>query len=348
MKRNVIVASLGAIILFAGCEKIFMKPDVQSAAVNTFDFLWKKIDEQYSMFDVKEVDWQAVYDTFRPQVHNDMRSDSLFAVCAAMLNTLYDGHVNLVASFDASHSDSVHYRFYADDGIDIDVVALYYLGRNYHSTGGMVHNSLCNGRIIYIYYGSFSNTVTASGLKHIIDSYPEAEGMIIDVRGNGGGTLSNIASILSVMPSHGQTIYYSQIKSGPLHDQFTPLQPTYAPQVSGEVFTRPVVVLTDRGCFSATSTFAVATQAYNNIWLMGDTTGGGMGLPTMGSLPNGWIYRFSITRTIALDGSNYENGVPPDIPLKFNRENAFAYHRDNIIDSACSLILSGNLINKTI
>ena len=71
---------------------------------------------------------------------------------------------------------------------------------------------------------------------------------------------------------------------------------------------------------------------------MGDTTGGGLGLPTCGTLPNGWVYRFSITRTLALDGCNYENGVPPDILLPFDREQAFRLRRDNIIDSACLLI----------
>ena len=102
----------------------------------------------------------------------------------------------------------------------------------------------------------------------------------------------------------------------------------------------PVLVLVDRGCFSATSTFAIATQAYDNIRLMGDTTGGGLGLPTMGTLPNGWLYRFSITRTLALDGKNYENGVPPDILLPFDRRKAQTEGRDNIIDSACAIILS--------
>ena len=46
---------------------------------------------------------------------------------------------------------------------------------------------------------------------------------------------------------------------------------------------------------------------------MGDITGGGLGAPNGGELPNGWEYRFSITQTLDLDGNNFENGVPPDI-----------------------------------
>ena len=144
-----------------------------------------------------------------------------------------------------------------------------------------------------------------------------------------------------MMPSHGQRLYSSQIKSGPAHDDFTPWVDTYAPDVSGDttIFTRPVVVLVDRGCFSATSVFAICTQAYDNMVLMGDTTSGGLGLPSMGYLPNGWRYRLPVTRTRALDGNNYENGVPPDILLPFDRQMAQTLGRDNVIDSACNYIL---------
>ena len=48
--------------------------------------------------------------------------------------------------------------------------------------------------------------------------------------------------------------------------------------------------------------------------------------------------RVSVTRTLALDGRNYENGVPPDILLKFNPQTAATLGRDNIIDSACAII----------
>ena len=341
--RNVVapmfflLLSGGAMFLAAGCEKALMN-EGSTSPVSTFDYLWQRVDEQYSMFDVKGVDWCAVYDSLRPKVYEEMEDDSLFAVCAAMLNCLDDGHVNLVAPFDASRSIAVHRRFFAESGIDVNCVVLNYLGVGYHSTGGVAYGSLCNGKVVYVYYGSFSSGVSEAGLRRIVAMYPDAQGMILDIRGNGGGDLSNVVRLLGVMRSEGQMLYSSQIKAGAAHDCFTELVPTYAPVNKDEGFGLPVAVLVDRGCFSAASTFAIATQAYDNMFLMGDTTGGGLGLPTMGTLPNGWLYRFSITRTIALDGKNYENGVPPDILLKFDREAASTLGRDNIIDSACALI----------
>lgn len=347
MKSIHYILLIFATLAMASCEKALMGDDLPATAPNTFDYLWQRFDQQYSLFEVKEVDWQAVYDSLRPRVYSGMTADSLFSVCATMLNTLNDGHVNLYAGFDVSRADSLYYRFYAEGGIDVNTLVLNYLGVNYHSTGGMAHKGLCEGKVLYIYYGSFSNTVSVPLFRRIIRSYPEAQGMVLDLRGNGGGTLSNVINILSLMPSHGQRLYSSQIKSGPDHDDFTPWVDTYASDVTDDttVFTRPVVVLIDKGCFSATSVFAICTQAYDNMVLMGDTTSGGLGLPSMGYLPNGWRYRLPVTRTRALDGKNYENGVPPDILLPFDRQAAQTLGRDNMIDSACNYIIKLKIKN---
>ena len=70
---------------------------------------------------------------------------------------------------------------------------------------------------------------------------------------------------------------------------------------------------------------------------MGDTTAGGLAIPAGGALPNGWHYRFGVTRTLSPEGINYENGVPPDITVHLDPV-ATAQLRDNIIDSACAII----------
>ena len=78
-------------------------------------------------------------------------------------------------------------------------------------------------------------------------------------------------------------------------------------------------------------------MAYPNIKLFGDYSGGGLGLPTGGALPNGWTYRFSITRTIAIDGGNYENGVPPQERVLITPEST-AQGIDNVIEAAADWI----------
>ena len=39
-------------------------------------------------------------------------------------------------------------------------------------------------------------------------------------------------------------------------------------------------------------------------------------MPNGGQLPNGWFYRFSVIQSLDLQQKpDYENGVPPDIPM---------------------------------
>jgi C-terminal processing protease CtpA/Prc len=73
--------------------------------------------------------------------------------------------------------------------------------------------------------------------------------------------------------------------------------------------------------------------------VMGDTTGGGLGLPNGGQLPNGWTYRFSITKTLDPQGNNYENGIPPDVVKILTAEDRIS-GRDTVIEAAVDLILN--------
>jgi C-terminal processing protease CtpA/Prc len=72
-----------------------------------------------------------------------------------------------------------------------------------------------------------------------------------------------------------------------------------------------------------------------HVTVMGDTTGGGMGLPNGGQLPNGWTYRFSVTQTWDMDGNLYENGIPPDVVQLIDPA---ATTTDAVIDAAIAAI----------
>lgn len=332
-------------ITLVSCERAFMEADVPNKPVNVFDYLWNKVDQQYAFFDLKGVDWDSVYEVYRPKVsEDDMHVDSLFQVCAAMLNTLQDGHTNLISKFDVSHNDSVYYRMYANRNINTEVVVLNYLTVNYHTSGGFTHNAIRDGKVAYIRYASFMDDITTDNLSNLLDYYQDCKGLILDLRQNGGGNIDNIRILLSIFYNHGQPLYQTQIKSGPDHNEFTELTTVYAEDIdyddpfTEEPYTKPVAVLIDRGSYSATSFFALCTMAYPNIRLFGDYSGGGLGLPNGGVLPNGWTYRFSITRTLDMNGNNYENGVPPDVRVILDPA-CTAQGVDNVIEVAADWIM---------
>ena len=326
---------------FASCERAFMEQDEPNNPVNVFDYLWNQVNRNYTFFDVKGIDWDSVREVYRPMVKDNMSNDSLFRVCAAMLNTLRDGHTNLISGFDVSHNDSVYYKMYAEKNIDEDVVFLNYLTVNHHTTGSFKHNAIRDGKVAYLRYSSFSDEVNASVMKYLVNYYKSCDGIILDLRQNSGGFLSNVSELLGIFDNHKQLLYQTQVKSGPDHDAFKDAVTVYAADSSvlgQHPYTKPVAVLIDRGSYSATSFFAICTMAYDNIKLFGNYSGGGLGIPNGGALPNGWTYRFSVSRALAIDGGNYENGVPPDKFVLLDAS-CTAQGIDNVIETAADWVM---------
>ncbi|MCR4829476.1 MAG: S41 family peptidase [Bacteroidales bacterium] len=322
------------------CEKLWMGNEIENSATETFEYLWRQVDERYSLFDVKNVDWQAVHDNLAPRVYDGMSSDSLFAVLSEMLNTLDDGHVNLWSDNDVFGSEAIFLQRYGNGNFDLNTVSINYLTPHHHTTGGFAYNAIADGQVLYIRYSSFTNSASTSSLEYILKKYADVKGVVFDIRQNGGGVIQNEWNIMALLPCRGQMLYSTQLKAGPAHNDFGEPVAVFAPENKDHtVYTKPFVVLTDRGCYSAASSFALCVKTYDNVIVMGDTTAGGLAIPAGGALPNGWYYRFGVSRTLATDGVNYENGVPPDQVVTLLPE-ALATGHDNIIDSACTLILN--------
>lgn len=80
-------------------------------------------------------------------------------------------------------------------------------------------------------------------------------------------------------------------------------------------YERPVVVLQDSACFSATDIFLAACKGRKNITLIGTHSGGGSGRALPFSLPHsGLSGRMSSMASFRADGSLYDGvGIAPDI-----------------------------------
>lgn len=322
-------------LVFASCEKLWLNEEPAADAKSTFDYLWQQFDDQYAAFEVKSVDWDSAYLAIGSHIDADMSNEALFAECGKLLDMLHDGHVNLMSGFDTHHDPSVYRTMSERSNIDEQCVMLHYLRPDYHTISGFRYNDI-GDNILYIYYNSFSNSADSSKLHYLINRFDKPghplQGIIIDVRQNGGGLIQNIWNILSLFRSEGQLLYTTQAKKGPGHGDFGSPTTVTAP-INPNGLNYKVVVLTDRGSFSATSFFALCAKEYDNFRVIGDTTSGGLGLPRNGQLPNGWYYRLSSTRTLSADGYNYENGVPPDEVVLLDRTLS-SQGVDNVIERA--------------
>lgn len=341
--KNILLL-LSLFTFFSSCEEAFLRQEYENKAVDVFHSLWTTVDENYAFFTAKNINWDSVYTVNRPRVQNGMRSDSLFNVLSGMLATLRDGHVNLQAGFDLAR----YWEWYLDypQNFNFSIIERNYLGENYQITGPFYHRMIDS--VGYIYYESFEREVNASLIDYLVTLYSShvsknkdtvlVKGLIIDVRDNGGGKIKNAETIASRFAEERKLVQYWQYKDGPGHNDFTEPIPRYIEPGGDHQYQGPVIVLTNRSCYSATNFFAQIMKSLgDNILLMGDSTGGGGGLPINRELPNGWVYRFSSTVTKTVSGENIEFGVAPDIRVDMKEED-IQQGKDTILEAALKLI----------
>ena len=326
------IFSICFLIQLSGCigeEKYADDPE------GNFRQLWKIIDEQYCFFEYKNVDWKAIGDQTAKKIKPQMDEQQLFAVLSEMLSYLQDGHVNLSSSFDQSGYDvtTSSLRNF-DENILVDNR---YLGRSYRTLSGIKYKIL-NDNIGYIYYESFQNTLDETDLNDILSYFSACDGLIIDIRQNGGGNATNSARIASRFVEKKTLTGYIQHKTGSGHNDFSTPYPIYLIPAGGVRWTKPVAVLPNRPSYSAANDFVNHMKGLPNVTIIGDTTGGGGGMPFTSELPNGWTIRFSASPHFDDKMNHIEWGIEPDHKVNMDSKDTNK-NIDTIIEAARKRLL---------
>jgi len=98
------------------------------------------------------------------------------------------------------------------------------------------------------------------------------------------------------------------------------------------------VVLINGVCFSAAEYFAEMMKQVSTVTVVGDTTGGGGGIPQPFSLPSGIQVRVPAGEFRRHDGVPIEwNGIPPDVTI-MNAEAEVRQGKDNQLEYAIQIL----------
>lgn len=326
------------LLLPVGCEK---SDEYTASPRENFEALWKILDEHYCFFEYKDIDWQEVHDRYSLRIKDSMNQYTLFSELGDMLAELKDGHTNLVSSFDLSR----YWKWYEDYPENfVENIVLgprsKYLGTDYRIASGLKYKILAKNSlpvltdsIGYIYYESFASGVGETNLDYVLYHFKDCKGLIIDVRNNGGGSLTNSDRIASRFTENKLLAGYIQHKTGPGHNDFSEPYPLDLLPSTRMRWLRPVVVLTNRRCYSATNDFVNKMRLLPFATIIGDRTGGGSGFPFYSELPNGWSVRFSACPMLNVDKENTEFGIDPDIKVDMLPED-IKKGEDTIINEA--------------
>jgi C-terminal processing protease CtpA/Prc len=299
--------------------------------------LWHIIDEHYCFLDYKQqaygLDWTLVHNKYKERVKGSLTRKQLFEVLCDMLAELRDGHVNLTAAHDFGR----YWTWYEAYPTNFsDTLLRRYMGTDYQIASGIKYKIL-DDNIGYMRYESFNDGIGEGNLDEVFKHMLLCRGLIIDIRNNSGGMLTN-AEKLAARFCHKLTLVgYYQHKTGPGHSDFSSREERYLAPSANLRWNKPAVVLTNRRVFSAANEFAVYMKTLPNVFLVGDHTGGGAGMPFNSSLPNGWSVRFSACPILDKDGRQTEFGMAPDVAVSLSAAST-AKDIDDIIEKARQIL----------
>lgn len=329
-----IIYLLAVVLLLNACRSKDEMPFSMDPVENV-EALWQTIDTKYCYVEEKGINWQAIHDEYiaKAALLKKNNSVALFDLCAAMLDSLKDGHVNLYSDFDRSYNTAWYDTYPVN--YDARLQALYL--RNYRIAGGLYYCLVDSGQIGYIYYNSFSSSISMSNIAWILTAFAECSGIIIDVRNNGGGDITNASLLAAPFFTEDRTIGYWQHKTGPGHNDFSPMEEQKLDaSVTGRFkWNKPVVVLCNRRCYSATNLFVSMMRYADNSTIIGGISGGGGGMPMSYEMPCGWMVRFSSVRMYDREKKDIEPGIEPDILVTMQSTD-----KDDIIEKAIEVIHS--------
>jgi len=274
-----------------------------------FDALWNTIDQRYCYLDYKQINWDSIHVVYQNRLSTVSNETTFF---------------DLIQDYPSNFQAEILY-------------SPRYLGSNYRIAGGMRYGKIDGGNIGYIYYGDFTSTFSNSNLKYIFNELSDCQGLILDVRDNGGGYLTAAETLASSFFSARTLTGYMAHKTGNGHSAFSKPIALYTEKSDSLHWSKPVVVLTNRLAFSATNAFVSRMKYAPNATIVGDRTGGGGGLPLSNELPNGWLVRFSACPMFDAAMQHIEWGVEPNVKVDMRSADALAGY-DTIIERAIALL----------
>ncbi len=322
--------------------------------VKNFEIFWKTFEEYGALFSILEVDWQAQYDLYSSQIDSLTTDQELFEIMGEMIGEFDDGHCYIINNNNqgiGSAQEPPTGLWYTYPDLLVDLLQTKYVDEGniqYYADNSVVSATINEGTIGYLYISSFviseentynDNMAFEEILNTVFTSFENTEGLIIDVRGNGGGYDSNSRVLGNHLTKETQTVFSKQVRLKDSYDSFSePFNLEITP--TGVLYVdKPVIVLTSDVSASATDGFAMLAKEIDCVTTMGETTEGIFSDILEMPLPNGWRFTLSTERYLDVGGINYEQqGIVPDVLVEEDENALLVEEVDNVLEFAIANI----------
>ena len=195
-----------------------------------------------------------------------------------------------------------------------------------------VSSAMLEDRIGYISITSFDDVTTDQFIKALDELEAQGmDGLIVDLRDNGGGLVSSVCAIL--LPEG--LIVYTEDKYGNREEEHSDAE---------HYFDKPLAVLVNGNSASASEIFAGAIKDYGIGTLVGTKTYGKGIVQKIYPLQDGTAVKLTVSKYYTPKGNNiHEIGIEPDVEIdleeSLKKEAVVPLEKDNQLQKAKELVL---------
>lgn len=385
-KKYLLLPVLLITLLSVSCRKDLKNVETPENYVGgtfseVFDAFWNGMNANYVFWSIDTVNWDNMYTMYKPKFaaldinnNNDIRKSVNYF--REMTANLKDSH------YDISFSDPIVDSFVSpalERKLNAGIIRNRYVFYDYDATYYLDSASIVygqdpinildgdtteaiagtiGGNILYLGFNQFNlkNAYTSAdnGVKRVLQYFlntlehaTDLKGVVIDVRGNGGGDIHDLNFLVGNMITENLIVGASRNKNGNGRLDYTPwADAVITPQAGSRAITVPVVALTDIWSTSMAELTAMSIHALPNGHTVGEKTWGATGPLTNNEILNGGQFDaanfLSVYTSSAMfrykDGKIYEGeGFPPDYAVPFNLQE-FQTVGDTQLEKALSLM----------
>lgn len=173
-----------------------------------------------------------------------------------------------------------------------------------------VSSALLDGNIAYIKISSFASMECAHEVRMAIKNMAGAKAIVLDLRSNPGGLVSNALRVADMFLAEGEIV---KVISRTGKESFT---------ASGDqLSTQPLAVLVNDGSASASEILTAALKDNHRATVVGSKTYGKGLVQEESSLPGGAVLRITVARYLTPSGADVNRtGIMPDIELSSSND----------------------------
>lgn len=322
------------IIIVAGCKKYEFSEN-NNSPVEVFESFSHEVDNNFSFFSYINLNWDSVHEIYKTKVSNTMSQKDLLNVLGEMIILLKDAH----SEINSPYGNMYYTGWYTNHPINVIPNISNYFDFYSIANDTIQFGKIKNANLGYIKITTFGGNDSDSYtiIDKILNQFKNTDGLIIDVRKNGGGYSSYSKLIAGRFTDSTRVAVKYRFRNGANHNDFTNWMNDYITP-DNYTYKKPVVILTNRLSASATEWFVCFMKMLPQVKTVGDTTCGVSGQPIYRELSNGWMLRISNSQSMLPSGKDYQyTGLYPDFPVWISNEQ-YQQRIDAILEKAIEIL----------